>query len=381
MKIQYYIFIFFCYFPFITPYNFGSDIQPYALLLALTIVVPNVLFDLKLNKRLFPIALVAIFSSIMLIIGGRPTFLGIRSAINYISLFFIASASLIAFKRFEGLNEKYFKITINMWFVIGAIQLIYDRSFLNFLIAGARTSSSRGVISLASEPSFYGYTIVFMMLFVLDFKKDRFVYLINLLVQLFLFSQSAVAILYLFIYVGIYLLSNIIKINFKQYKAIIAIVTFVALTTLLAFKIYPDNRATIIMKEFMANPMQLVQRDKSISVRVESILNPLKVSFSHLLVPHGYYNTFEHTGYSRIMSGYGAALYELGVVGLFLIVKVHLIIKKAIYHTNSKINAIFITIIMFSAIQIASPIFAFYIGYCIYKSDHIPNELFSYNAK
>jgi len=371
MIIQYYAFLFVSFFPFISLYNFGTDIQPYALFLSLVIFAQNFLLRFRINKKLFPLAFGAIFSVLILVVNGMVTFTEVRSAVNYVSLFFISSATLFTLNKLKGLNEKYVKLIINLWFAVGAIQLIFDRDFLNFLIPGARTSASRGVIGLASEPSFYGYTIIFMMLFVLDFKKDKFLYLLNLITQLFLFSQSAVSIVYLFLYLSIYLLVNMFKFNFKKYKTIIISILLVSVATFVAFSIYPDNRATVIVKNLVKDPIQFSQSDKSISVRVESVINPLKVSFSDFLLPHGYFNTLNDVGYSRIMSGYGATLYELGFVGLYLMISIFLIIKKSTYHTNNNVNAIFITIIMFSAIQIASPIFAFYLGYCIYKSQRI----------
>src|SRR5690606_31338058 len=87
------------------------------------------------------------------------------------------------------------------------IQMYVKIDFLYFLVAGARTSVGRGVPNLTSEPSFYGFMIIFALLFVLDFNKSKNIYILNLLIQLFLFAQSSVGILYL----GIFILIVIVK--------------------------------------------------------------------------------------------------------------------------------------------------------------------------
>ena len=51
--------------------------------------------------------------------------------------------------------EKYIKICINIWLIVGLLQEIINPKFLTFLISAYRTSAARGVVSLAPEPTYY----------------------------------------------------------------------------------------------------------------------------------------------------------------------------------------------------------------------------------
>ena len=82
-------------------------------------------------------------------------------------------------------------------------------------------------------------------------------------------------------------------------------------------------------------------------------------------------NNFEVT--ERFMSGYGTMLYELGVLGIAAITSIFNIIKKS-YEKSGIAYALSITIIMFSAVQLAQPLFAFFIGYCIYKQEKLQDS-------
>lgn len=92
-------------------------------------------------------------------------------------------------------------------------------------------------------------------------------------------------------------------------------------------------------------------------------------SIENIFLPFGFTSIQNITGFSRIMSGFGAVIYEMGVIGIVLIAALIYIIIKAKYHQNHFVNAIFILILMFSAVQLASPLFSLYIGYCIYSEN------------
>ena len=106
---------------------------------------------------------------------------------------------------------KYF---ILLWGLVACIQFFYDKSFLNWFISGgARTSESRGVAGVFSEPSFYGFACVMAIILVNDFKEQKNVWRIIAVFQLIFLAQSSVGIVYLCIYVFVYLLLKLVKVK------------------------------------------------------------------------------------------------------------------------------------------------------------------------
>ena len=75
---------------------------------------------------------------------------------------------------------------------------------------------------------------------------------------------------------------------------------------------------------------------------------------------------------NRIMSGFGAALYELGIFGMIYIYIVINLHRK--FYTNNIIfyrQSIFLIFLMFSSIQLANPLFSVYIGALLYLTEEI----------
>lgn len=69
--------------------------------------------------------------------------------------------SYIYCQQDKGFNENKIKKIINIYLIVGIIQKFGYRQFAYELLGNARTTVNRGVISLTSEPSFYGYMCVF----------------------------------------------------------------------------------------------------------------------------------------------------------------------------------------------------------------------------
>jgi hypothetical protein len=97
--------------------------------------------------------------------------------------------------------------------------------------------------------------------------------------------------------------------------------------------------------------------DDSANQRLADIRTALSGFLDNWGLPHGFTQ-------NRIMSGYGAALYETGIFAILIIVLFAVLFaegKHAFTVTAS------MTVIMFSAIQLACPMLSFYLGYCLYK--------------
>lgn len=362
------IFYFTCFFSFIKWFgigNYSSDIQPYCMIFAILIIArlsikEKLLINIKLWNLYMWICVAMGVATIFTIIDG--TFSGVlRYIATYVSLIAISYCSYYFCKRNNGIKEKYIKIIINAYLVVGIIQYFVNRTFLYSFVSNARTTSNRGVISLASEPSFYGYVCIFLLILVLDFKENKKFYSINLLIQILFLAKSSVTFLYLVIFFavwGIYILKNVNK----KYLFIF-LGAFIGLAGVCYYFFNSESnssqRIVYMLKAVMNRDFKLLLNDTSISIRLGDIRLCLEGFIDRLGIPKGFAT-------KKISSGFGSILYTMGWFGIIVILKIFTIIKGAFSDYRKVVMPIFLTIIMFSAIQVSSPIFAFLIGYFVF---------------
>lgn len=372
----YILYLFFIFFPFIKLFDFGSDMQPNALLIAL-LLIP--MFKLKLSLTDLYLGLVFLFSIFLLILSGF-NFTALRSFFNYLSLFFISYISFKVLKS-ENINfEKCLRYSILIWFIIGFIQVLYRKTFLNFLVSSARTTENRGVIGFAPEPTFYGMVCVFFILFLSHGNdKNKGIYIFISIFCILFFAKSSLAIVFLFILMLFYL------ILYFNYKYLIYSIISLLVFPLLILKYLNDTRIAFLFNKFIENPKRIVLTDASINDRIFHIFFSLKGFIDHYLLPAGFnswksYASNEIVKYSnyvilewfslggRIMSGLGSVLFELGIFGLLIPISV---LRLLFYLYKNSINhfifySLSIIAIMLSAIPIGFSFFGFYIGYLRY---------------
>ena len=349
---------FFCFFPFVTVkfIDIGTDMQPYVLLIAALYLLLNIKI-FKIN--IFYIFMLA-FSTVLFLISflfDASIMTVFRAYYNYICLTLVAMAVCQCTKKHCGFNEKLIKLFIWIWLFVAVVQLFVDRSFLSFIVSNFRTSSNRGVCSLTSEPSFYGYMCFFALIISRKFKKNRNFYSVLLVIQIVFFAQSAVTLVYLMVFAGCvglkYVFSRSVTKSLLIIGAVIIMVPFV-------WKIVSENMASsrivVIINNFLEDP-SLLKKDESIMARFGDIIVSIESFLEDFGLPHGFTKFITPAG--RIMSGYGTLLHEFGIVGL---VYIFLIFKKIKLSFNAS-YAMAITVVMFSAIQIGIPIFGFLIEF------------------
>jgi len=352
------------FFPYIELVPIGVDTQPHALLLSVVIVflskskgVPKATVIL-----FFPLFLSLIF---MLISGASMN--ALRSLGNYVSLFFIVWGTII-FLRNGGCKIflKYFPYFVYAWFFVGFVQFLGWDNFGTSLLPRAIGSNlaGRGVVGLAPEPTFYGVTCLFMLFFALEIKNKSLV--VSLLIQIVLFSRSSMSILLLVLLAGLYFISLS---NVKKMKSIAMIPLFLlAAYPLMHSDAIQDSRVYILADRFVQAPGEILN-EGSVYHRWKHIEISLIETFNNNGFPHGFYKPI---GISRIMSGYGAVLYEMGVVGLTIILLPLFVFRK--YYKNSFglffMWGTFFTALMFTATPIAFPMFGFMLGFLIYFSGY-----------
>jgi hypothetical protein len=147
-----------------------------------------------------------------------------------------------------------------------------------------------------------------------------------------------------------------------------------------------NTRIYNIASLFLEHPSLIFKLDESSNDRYFHIYFSIKGFFDNYLFPNGYsgwpafleniiqYYYEEAWGLSisdRIMSGYGAAFFELGFMGLIIPIAITSSIYKCFKNDKKRmwLYSLYINTILFSAIQIALPIIGFMIGYLLYSYD------------
>jgi len=377
-KKLYYIFFSFIFLPYVKVINIPTDTQPYALLLAMCLFF---VFKIKFNKYNLVLFFLLIYATLIFLIDTK-SLNSIRSLLNYFTLFFVSYATYKIFKTEKINAEKFFSVIFFIWFIVSFMQVIYDPHFLTFLISNPRTTPDRGITGLAPEPTHLGMMFIFFILFALSldgFKYKNIVIGISALSILF-FAKSAMAALFLSFMFVLYVITHV-RLKFIMYF-IFGVGVFINIVSIL-----DGTRLQHVLSLLWDDPTQLLMLDASVNDRFFHIFFSLKGLYDNYLLPNGFnawlpYVSTQLIEYKdfviiewfslsgRVMSGYGAALFELGI--FFLAVPL-LITFSLIKIYPTKINkvvffSLFINSIMFSAIPIAYPPFAFYLGYLNYKA-------------
>lgn len=381
----------------------GTDSQPNALIIALCLF--PFCCKWKMNKNLTLLLLLAIIAFILLFISPL-NFGSIRSLVNYISLFVITYVTYFSLKKIRGIPYSLFKAIIWIWFLVGTIQLFINPDFMSFLIPRGNSAhtleTGRGIVCLAPEPTFYGITCLFLVLFThLNFKNEPKVNRLYLLlgIQILLYSRSSLAIFILLVSVGLYFALNFF--NKKYFFKIIVVLILISFTIFIILNKYSDQISTYRVGKLLSlaveSPQTVLLLDASTNERFVHIFFPIYGCLENYFLPHGYedfqyfmekcFNTKKFsdlfTPYLlsnpiiRIMSGWGSLFYELGAFGLLLIIVFYNSISS-VYQGKTRIMILaIIGMLLMNAIPFSNPIIPFYIGNLLYKKETMNHE--SYN--
>jgi hypothetical protein len=286
---------------------------------------------------------------------------------------------------------------VYIWLFVGLIQIFFDPSFLSFLnydMRGYLDEGGRGVCSFAPEPSFYGVNCIFFFLINKASFNNKKINIL-LILQIVFLARSTIGVLFL----GIYFIYHVIFSDFNK-KKILAVLTIPVISFFILNYFLIETRIFQIYSTFMDDPSSLLIVDESANSRFAHIFFSIKGFLTDYFLPHGYnmFNPYmienapKHPDLfprgvnlsesARIMSGYGAALFELGILGLPVIFVINYSIFK-FYNKNTRqflLLTLFLNTILFSAIQLSSPILGFLIGYLsFYKyKKNIPDKKFTW---
>jgi hypothetical protein len=278
---------------------------------------------------------------------------------------------------------------IYLWAGIGLLQWLIDPHIFEFVV-NTRTTDERGVTSLAPEPSSYGLTVIQMWLLLLLIQpKTAFkghIVLLSLF-QILLLAQSMLAILVIFAIFIVFTLRGI-----RHF--LVSAACIIALLLLFRSSSEFGGRFFMLIDAFVSEPSQILYFDGSISHRFYHLFLSFKHAIANGLLPHGFdaFSAIIHQAKARydsfwwgeaenkIMSGLGAAVFELGFFSLtYLLVFCGYLIR---YNNISGIHRMAIGIgmvmILLNSVTFAAPYFGLMIGLMAARIDcfrrQLPND-------
>jgi len=392
-KILYQLLIIFCFFPFLNILRLPIDSQPNALILSFLILFINyrtIIYHLP--TKLLYLIIIFVVATIVLFFSNY-TFVTFTSYISYLSLCLIPLAVYISLKKINGLSFDFFKKIILIWGLVGLIQRIYNPKFLQFLQYRSNGSGlmGRGVNSLAPEPTYYGTVIaLFIVVYVINnfIETKNKLWFIFLLIQLFIFSISSTIIAVFLISTILYFLIKLFKINFKNKLFYIALLicTFFLIFLKINFDLISNTRVYKIINIVLSRP-ELIMLDQSINERFNHAFFPIVSLYENFMIPMGFDNfknyiiskitlnqyplffvNIELANYNKIMSGYGAAFFELGGFGLLIPIYLYSFFKTLLNKKTIIYFFILLNMLLFTSISLNNALILFVFGNVMYIS-------------
>jgi hypothetical protein len=386
-------------FPYVSIIPLSSDLQPYTLLLAVVLAAAFLMNPgrpLRLPRPVWVLGLLLFYAGFVYLARSEPRY-GLRSMAGYASVFFITVA---AYKAFPRLKTGTFLFAVSVWAAVGALQVFYRKDFAASLLARMATSSVRGVTSLAVEPSYYAFTCMFfLVLNALLYRRGRYgrrlYHALNVLLyaQIFITYSGMGLVFFALLFATRAVEMLVTKSGIKAVAKLAAAGLVFTGLVFLFFRVpsFQNTRAGVILRRAAANPLVLVFLDASISDRATHIV----LSFYSLSYTRGlglglgtWTDHVEElagaaggwaerlalanrvsTEAGRIMSGWGAAAYELGAVGLVYIVLVWALILKTARGPGDRparisraANLSLLFVMILAAVPLATPLFGFLLG-------------------
>lgn len=379
-------------FPYVTPFDTPFDTQPYAVCLAGVVALAYLTNRENRNLPLpwWILLGVALYACGVYLIKSN-LFAGGRSLVGYFSL---PIFSLVGYAIYDRISEKAYILVTCVYFVAGLLQLIVGAEVVDPFVARVSTGRIRGITSLTPEPSSYAFLCLTLLLFnellYAEGRLSRKTYALLMLLLVFqiLAAASAAGLLYLLIFIltrGIaYVVVHRRSIGRKLAGALL--VGTLLLSAVWFVPPLRDSRAGQFATSAVKAPVKVLQQDGSVRSRTAHMVVPF------LTVPEGNLlglglGTFkehgaelasslppamamvmkEEVGAHRIMSGWGTAAYELGLVGVLLIATAGRVLFSNRSASARKREALFVSGIMvfgmfFMSVPLAFPPFGFLLG-------------------
>ena len=273
--------LFFLFFPYVTLVSFGTDIQPWGILLAT--VFSTILFLCRYKfKKVFIFLLIPMIFSVLIFPLGDNQFSSIRSVAGYFTIALIPLVFHYALKRHYTTTVNFLKLTVVVYLFVGIVQIIFDANFMTLLLNRGVSGGGRGVVSLSSEPTFYGLICLFLILIFSALEtNNKYIYIYLLLFKIIFLAQSSMTILFLLIFVFYYVLFKS-----KGDFLLIAILGGAIFLIIMSFN-HLDLRMFHLFNKTISAPETLML-DGSINARMSAIYFSIKGFIDSYGVANGF---------------------------------------------------------------------------------------------
>lgn len=382
----------FCIFPYVTIINTPFDVQPYVLILSFIILAYWILNKDKIRIDLNILLLfIPLTTALAYFILSNNKLDAARSLFGYFSIIVIY---ICAKNNFNKVNGKILLYALIIWLFVGLVQTFFSRYFGDFLLPRISTSPNRGVTSLSVEPSAYGNMMFFFLILndVFHYRGDynKKIYRIIMIISIFQIFLSKAGLSFMLLV--FYLFSKSMFISSIRKKVINIFKLFLQIALLLFLikniEVLAKSRIGSIISRLENGVIELLLSDGSLSDRLGHIIISIgSIRFNYSLGfglstwEQNFYYILERSSnfakelanvnisiHNRVLSGWGSVIYELGIIGLLIIIVYLRIIFKNKGITNKKTKEVihisgvnvFFGILM--AISISFPLLGYMMG-------------------
>ena len=367
----------------------GTDTQPNALLLSIIPIALCYRKKLPLSIYLFGACLVF---ALLLLCFNPINFNSLRDVANYFSILLVTWASYVSFYEVKKLDFKFYAGINLIWLFIGVVQTYVYPFFMTFLLNGGGRgidSEVRGVTSISTEPSQYGtMCILFAIIGLINYplKKVWWV-LILLLFQLIMLAQSATAALTLAVGIAAFIGVKLLLFNKRAVGYAVIVLAIGFITYKATYETLKDQRIYNLAEELVANPVLFLAADGSVSERFMFVYYSFKGMVDNQFLPRGYnkFNAymqeqfrlpkteftklllyFTRDDYTRILSGIGSIIFQLGIFGFLIPIGIVLCFRGQLFEDTHLFACITLLLILLTAFPLMTAIVGFLLGNSLY---------------
>lgn len=398
MKFLSYLLFLFCLFPYLDFIKMGTDTQPNALVVAALLLFG--IRNKKINRSLVLLWAVFGLSIFLVFYNNASLFLYFKNTLNYLSPPLVATATYVVFTKTKfRISFKAFVGTLSIYALVGLVQLYLIPDFMSFLLNEGRglLIGGRGVVSLTTEPAYYGSTCLFFLCYSLLAynKRQNIIATLFLLLQTIFISRSATAIAIFFAAIGLFTLIQVLRLKLRYIFSVLLFLVIATPVLLSFWAKLEETRAGQLAQTFIENPLLITQLDGSVSIRFTGSVAPFLSLRHHYMKPQGlgYYTEFLRqfrkkrlytsfiTHYNsekkdRLSGSLNLVLFQLGFLGFLFPYAIYLAFKGRLREDAILFAFILFLVIMMTQIQLMHSMIGLIIGTALYtsKQKHISSE-------
>ena len=272
------LFLLSCFFPFVSPYPIGTDVQPLVGVFAILVVIK---YGLILRVVIPKSYVVVIVFALFFLVYTNPFANGFSPQVGKMVSLTFGSFILIAFYfSRDCLDKKFINFVVVFYFLFTLLLLTITESMIelqNIVVRNTNTTefSYRGVGTLSTEPGLFGGLLIFFLL-VIDYLRERSVLsrrnqygLYVMILIMILATKSGMGYLYFVFYLVFRFYTSKISVVAKVpiFLAAGFLGAFI-LVFLIQFKPEGLGRGVEVLIQLTTNPYQLISEDASILTRV-----------------------------------------------------------------------------------------------------------------